>query len=127
VDRARAIFIHGSNLADPKRDPGYWKKWQDFEVSACGELMTSDIWDGLLFKGRSFLRRELLIHRTRSSPACLWMLFVVVVIGAERACAVGVVWLCEQVTHGNEDTFRDMLRVKRTVQTAFSQVTADVK
>lgn len=27
-----------------------------------------------------------------------------------------------QVNHGNEETFRDMLRVKRTVQTAFSQV-----
>jgi hypothetical protein len=26
------------------------------------------------------------------------------------------------VNHGNEETFRDMLRVKRTVQTAFSQV-----
>jgi hypothetical protein len=27
-----------------------------------------------------------------------------------------------EVNHGNEETFRDMLRVKRTVQTAFSQV-----
>lgn len=36
-------------------------------------------------------------------------------------------WLCFgvqdfEVNHGNEETFRDMLRVKRTVQTAFSQV-----
>jgi hypothetical protein len=35
IDRARAIFTHGSNYADPKRDPSYWKKWQDFEVRPC--------------------------------------------------------------------------------------------
>ncbi len=35
IDRARGIFTHGSNYADPKRDAGYWKKWQDFEVSDC--------------------------------------------------------------------------------------------
>ncbi len=29
------------------------------------------------------------------------------------------------MNHGNEETFRDMLRVKRTVQTAFSQVGTD--
>lgn len=35
IDRARAIFTHGSNYADPKRDPNYWKQWQDFEVRGC--------------------------------------------------------------------------------------------
>lgn len=58
VDRARAIYAHGSQLADPKRDNlGYWAKWREFEEA-----------------------------------------------------------------HGNEDTFRDMLRIQRSVQTAFSQV-----
>jgi pre-mRNA-splicing factor SYF1 len=58
IDRARAIFAHGSQLADPKRDTlGYWTKWREFEEA-----------------------------------------------------------------HGNEDTFRDMLRIQRSVQTAFSQV-----
>jgi len=57
VDRARALLVHGSQFADPRRDPGYWKTWHEFEVS-----------------------------------------------------------------FGNEETFREMLRVKRSVQTAFSQV-----
>ena len=49
--------LAGSQFADPRRDPGYWQTWHEFEVA-----------------------------------------------------------------HGNEDTFREMLRVKRSVQTAFSQV-----
>lgn len=32
------------------------------------------------------------------------------------------VWRGFEVQHGNEDTFRDMLRVKRSVQAMFSQV-----
>ncbi len=48
VDRARAILIHGSHLANPRRDTEYWAAWNEFEVR-----------------------------------------------------------------HGNEDTFRDMLRIKR--------------
>jgi pre-mRNA-splicing factor SYF1 len=32
IDRARAVYTHGANFADPRRDPGFWKKWQDFEV-----------------------------------------------------------------------------------------------
>jgi len=57
VDRARAIYTHGSQFADPRREKGYWKKWREFEEA-----------------------------------------------------------------HGNEDTFREMLRVQRSVETAFSQV-----
>ncbi|TFJ86981.1 hypothetical protein NSK_001315 [Nannochloropsis salina CCMP1776] len=33
IDRARAVYTHGANFADPRRDPGFWKKWQDFEVN----------------------------------------------------------------------------------------------
>ena len=57
IDRARAILAHGSQFADPRRDPAFWQSWHEFEVA-----------------------------------------------------------------HGNEETFREMLRVKRSVQTAFSQV-----
>ena len=57
VDRARAIYQHGSQTADPKRDPQYWVKWREFEEA-----------------------------------------------------------------HGNEDTFRDMLRVMRSIEFANSQV-----
>eukprot|EP00879_Flechtneria_rotunda_P016677 GHRR01017452.1.p1 GENE.GHRR01017452.1~~GHRR01017452.1.p1 ORF type:complete len:759 (+),score=226.66 GHRR01017452.1:413-2689(+) len=32
IDRARAIFVHGSHLADPRRDRSYWEAWNDFEV-----------------------------------------------------------------------------------------------
>ena len=57
IDRARAILQHGSQFADPRKDPIYWKRWREFEES-----------------------------------------------------------------HGNEDTFRDMLRVQRSVETANFQV-----
>ena len=57
IDRARAIYQHGSQFADPRKDPLYWRRWREFEEA-----------------------------------------------------------------HGNEDTFRDMLRVQRSVETAYSQV-----
>lgn len=55
LDRSRAIMAHASNFCDPRKDPGFWKEWQDFEVA-----------------------------------------------------------------HGNEDTFREMLRVKRSVAAQYS-------
>ncbi|KAG8627875.1 hypothetical protein KVT40_003748 [Elsinoe batatas] len=55
VDRARAIYGHGSQFADPRREATYWKRWEEFEVQ-----------------------------------------------------------------HGNEDTFKEMLRVKRSVQAQFN-------
>ena len=57
IDRARAILSYGSQMADPRRNEMYWKRWNDFEVS-----------------------------------------------------------------HGNEETFREMLRVKRSVEASFSTV-----
>lgn len=56
IDRARAVYIYASQFADPRSDPGFWKKWNDFEVQ-----------------------------------------------------------------HGNEDTFREMLRIKRSVLASYSQ------
>ena len=32
IDRARAIFVHSSSLADPRTDPAFWADWNDFEV-----------------------------------------------------------------------------------------------
>lgn len=49
IDRARGVFIHGANMADPKRDPGYWKKWQ---VRAC--ISSRFAWSG----GASRLRQS---------------------------------------------------------------------
>ncbi|DBA80302.1 TPA: hypothetical protein ACH3X2_007432 [Trebouxia sp. C0005] len=56
VDRARAIYVHASAMADPRRDTGFWADWNAFEVA-----------------------------------------------------------------HGNEDTFREMLRIRRSVAASFSQ------
>lgn len=56
IDRARAIYVFASQLADPRSDPIFWKKWKDFEVQ-----------------------------------------------------------------HGNEDTFREMLRMSRSVSASYSQ------
>ncbi|PHH49548.1 Pre-mRNA-splicing factor syf1 [Ceratocystis fimbriata CBS 114723] len=55
IDRARAIFGHGSQFCDPRTSPDFWAKWEAFEVQ-----------------------------------------------------------------HGNEDTFKEMLRVKRSVQAQFN-------
>ena len=55
IDRARAIYGHASQFADPRVDPGFWQKWESFEVQ-----------------------------------------------------------------HGNEDTFKEMLRIKRSVQAQFN-------
>lgn len=61
IDRARAAYTFGAQLADPRTNPEYWGEWHEFEVS-----------------------------------------------------------------HGNEETFREMLRVKRGVQAAFSTVNYNV-
>ncbi|KAJ3074356.1 pre-mRNA-splicing factor syf1 [Podochytrium sp. JEL0797] len=55
VDRARGIWSYGSQFADPRIDPEFWKGWQEFETK-----------------------------------------------------------------HGNEDTFKEMLRLKRSVQAKFN-------
>eukprot|EP01134_Creolimax_fragrantissima_P005435 CFRG5435T1 len=55
IDRARALFSYGSQIADPRTAKPFWTAWHDFEVK-----------------------------------------------------------------HGNEDTFRDMLRTKRSSQALFS-------
>eukprot|EP00775_Hariotina_reticulata_P012401 gene12401-12536_t len=57
VDRARAVFVHGSHLADPRAAKSYWEAWNEFEVR-----------------------------------------------------------------HGNEDTFREMLRIKRSVAASYAQM-----
>jgi len=55
IDRARSIYNHGSQFADPRHNAEFWRVWQSFEVS-----------------------------------------------------------------HGNEDTFREMLRIKRSVKDKYS-------
>lgn len=32
IDRARAVYVHGSQFADPRLHPNYWDKWHEFEV-----------------------------------------------------------------------------------------------
>jgi hypothetical protein len=32
VDRARAIYVHASTLADPRGDRAFWEEWNGFEV-----------------------------------------------------------------------------------------------
>lgn len=59
IDRARAIYGHASQFADPRTETGFWTKWEQFEVQ-----------------------------------------------------------------HGNEDTFKEMLRIKRSVQAQFKYVFA---
>eukprot|EP00249_Psilotum_nudum_P021080 c27963_g1_i1 orf=1135-4002(-) len=56
IYRARAIYVYASQMADPRSDPDFWEKWNEFEVQ-----------------------------------------------------------------YGNEDTFREMLRIKRSVSASYSQ------
>lgn len=55
IDRARAIYGHASQFCDPRTNPGFWEKWDQFEVA-----------------------------------------------------------------HGNEDTYKEMLRIKRSVQAQYN-------
>eukprot|EP01114_Cavostelium_apophysatum_P017774 TRINITY_DN5355_c0_g1_i2.p1 TRINITY_DN5355_c0_g1~~TRINITY_DN5355_c0_g1_i2.p1 ORF type:complete len:856 (+),score=276.49 TRINITY_DN5355_c0_g1_i2:217-2784(+) len=55
IDRARGIYVYGSQFCDPRIDPSFWNKWREFEVE-----------------------------------------------------------------FGNEDTFREMLQIKRSVQAQFN-------
>ena len=55
IDRARAIYGHASQFCDPRTNPDFWSKWEQFEVQ-----------------------------------------------------------------HGNEDTFKEMLRIKRSVQAQYN-------
>ena len=55
IDRARAIYGHGSQFCDPRITPTFWQKWESFEIQ-----------------------------------------------------------------HGNEDTFKEMLRIKRSVQVQYN-------
>jgi pre-mRNA-splicing factor SYF1 len=55
IDRARAIYGHASQFCDPRTNPGFWSRWEAFEVQ-----------------------------------------------------------------HGNEDTFKEMLRIKRSVQAQYN-------
>ncbi|KAI9822827.1 MAG: pre-mRNA-splicing factor syf1 [Phylliscum demangeonii] len=55
IDRARSIYGHASQFCDPRTTPGFWAKWEAFEVQ-----------------------------------------------------------------HGNEDTFKEMLRIKRSVQAQYN-------
>lgn len=32
IDRARAVYVFASSLADPRGDKGFWEQWNDFEV-----------------------------------------------------------------------------------------------
>lgn len=32
VDRARAILVHASSLADPRVTPQFWAAWNEFEA-----------------------------------------------------------------------------------------------
>ena len=57
VDRARGLYIHASQFANPQQESEFWEEWNQFEIR-----------------------------------------------------------------HGNEDTFREMLRIKRSVSASFSQM-----
>jgi pre-mRNA-splicing factor SYF1 len=37
VDRARAVYAHGAQFADPRVSPEYWAAWNAFEVDAGSE------------------------------------------------------------------------------------------
>jgi pre-mRNA-splicing factor SYF1 len=55
IDRARAIYVHCSQICDPKSNQKFWQTWKEFEIA-----------------------------------------------------------------HGNEDTVREMLRIKRSVQATYN-------
>jgi hypothetical protein len=113
IDRARAIYVHASSLADPRTDPGFWADWNDFEVKhgnedtfRCGcstiavalAASVSDVcgyssWSCSLLKAA----RQVYVQGLMASP---WN---VMLEGRGLLC-------------------REMLRIKRSVAASFSQV-----
>ena len=43
LDRARAIFVHGSQTCDPKKYTSYWDTWKDFELKHGNEVTFKDM------------------------------------------------------------------------------------
>jgi len=129
VDRARTIYVHASSLSDPRSDPAFWNGWNDFEVRAfttpARRCCSSSPLRRSVRTGGPFLVLPCSLQMPTADG--LW----------EAADARGpssqhfarkaqLVKLCSQkplqVKFGNEDTFREMLRIKRSVAASFSQL-----
>jgi pre-mRNA-splicing factor SYF1 len=91
IDRARAIYMHTSQYCNPTDDSDFWKKWNDFEVMIATALTCLVHDSSVLLISSGPLTPPFVPHRRHL-----------------------------QVRHGNEDTFREMLRVKRSVQATFN-------
>lgn len=37
IDRARAVYAHGSQFCDPRVNPAYWTAWHSFELETGSE------------------------------------------------------------------------------------------
>ena len=97
IDRARAILVHASSLADPRADPGFWKEWNDFEVAHGNEdtfrraLHPSTCTAENVLLAPGFVRNTDRLNSARMADKC------------------GVAG-------------REMLRIKRSVAASFSQI-----
>lgn len=68
IDRARAIFMHGAQIADPRAGVvanDYWKSWHDFELAHGSE----DTFRDMLRVKRSVLMRHTDVHLVTSLSA----------------------------------------------------------
>lgn len=81
IDRARAIYMHSSQMADPR---------------VCSYIVV--------------VRFLLIKDETKS----------VIFVCFQTTPTFWKVWHDFEVRHGNEDTFREMLRIKRSVQAQFN-------
>ncbi|CAI5992619.1 unnamed protein product [Closterium sp. NIES-64] len=101
IDRARAIFVHASQLADPRSDGEFWEAWNAFEIAHGNE----DTFRDMLRIKRSVSASYSQLLADPRSDGEFWE-----------------AWNAFEIAHGNDDTFRDMLQIKRSVSASYSQM-----
>lgn len=124
VDRARAIYVHASSLADPRGDRGFWEEWNSFEVKHGNEDTFRWGRGGTSAAARVCCRAcDRLAPLGTCRRAWCWSRGLCQIV--RRACIVPSqdpgchVLSCWQSP--SCPLCREMLRIKRSVAAAFSQ------
>ena len=84
VDRARAIYVHASAMADPRRDTAFWADWNAFEVQPSCCLCCPVQCSAVLL----FCRAVLCCAALRCAVLCCDVLCFAALFRAVLCCAV---------------------------------------
>ena len=59
IDRARGLLAHASQFCDPRKHPGFWKRWHDFEVWSSHHFVAVQTSDKICSTGIAWQRRDI--------------------------------------------------------------------